>query len=1034
MFKTGATLRILILLTALGISGQAYSNDLPFVITGSSPYCGGANATVNYDGTAFTFTAGNTFIVELSDATGSFAAPTLIGTLSTTDAEGSIPIIFPTSASGTDYLVRIVSTNPAITGTDNGSPLTITPAIFPAVTILSSPNAPLCNSHSATINASPTGGGTSPGYSWTRNGVPVGTNSPTYAATNFNNGDAIVVTMTSNASCAMPGAVQSNTITIIQNTIVAPTVAIIGPPVICQGSNPTFTANITNGGTTPFFQWKKNSINVGLNSSTYSDNALVSGDVITCSMTSSRECVSVSTVISNTINVTVTPLVTPAITITADPSGSVGTGSVVYVPSTTSNGGPSPSYEWKRNGAVVSGATSNVYVANATTNDEIVVTVTSNANCAQPLTATSNTVTLSVDPNKTRAGHSWETRASQVLGSTIIRSNASGFAMGGSINKIYIGVGFNMVGASVNKRKDFWEYDPATDVWTQKADFGGEARYNAIGFSIGTKGYIGGGVGVSNTRKDFWEYNQANNTWLQRSDIPGQVREQAFSFALNGKGYVGGGYAAGLGDLKDFYEFDPGSNAWTPKAEFGGGKRMGSAAFSIESQGKGFVAGGYSSSNNTWFKDFWAYDQANNTWIKRADMPGSPRTRPTGFALAGNGYVGLGNSSNGYEGQFYQYTMSTNSWSAKPYYPGPASQNFGTGVTLNNRAYVYKDGTWIEYNLFSVSPFPSKICTTENIPISFDASGFPFAPGTTFSTEISVLQNFSTKTILATSLTNTINTLIPVSVASQTYYFRVVSSSPVMSSLTESITITNLPSNHTVTADNGLSVCKDVAVTFRSNLTGTGFQWYKNNTPVGADATSYVESVLANNDVITADKIYTIGCSEPVGVGSVPVTMTIREPPKPTVTVTQPNTLSSTSAVAYQWYKDGEQILNAKSQTYTMTTSGVYKVRISDATGCFTFSDNLPNAFTGLGEDVFSGLVSTYPNPVAGEMTLEVSEDLVAKGCDYSILNELGQAVVGTQKASRMNRISFAGRSPGLYMVRLSVDGATVVRRIMKLE
>ena len=23
--------------------------------------------------------------------------------------------------------------------------------------------------------------------------------------------------------------------------------------------------------------------------------------------------------------------------------------------------------------------------------------------------------------------------------------------------------------------KDFWEYDPATDVWTQKADFGGPA-------------------------------------------------------------------------------------------------------------------------------------------------------------------------------------------------------------------------------------------------------------------------------------------------------------------------------------------------------------------------------------------------------------------------------------------------------------------------------------------------------------------------------------------------------------------------------
>ena len=29
----------------------------------------------------------------------------------------------------------------------------------------------------------------------------------------------------------------------------------------------------------------------------------------------------------------------------------------------------------------------------------------------------------------------------------------------------------------VTSLKDFWEYDPATNIWTQKADFGGTARY-----------------------------------------------------------------------------------------------------------------------------------------------------------------------------------------------------------------------------------------------------------------------------------------------------------------------------------------------------------------------------------------------------------------------------------------------------------------------------------------------------------------------------------------------------------------------------
>ena len=44
------------------------------------------------------------------------------------------------------------------------------------------------------------------------------------------------------------------------------------------------------------------------------------------------------------------------------------------------------------------------------------------------------------------------------------------------------------------KYKDFWEYDPAANTWTQKADFGGTARYGAVGFSIGSKGYIGTGL------------------------------------------------------------------------------------------------------------------------------------------------------------------------------------------------------------------------------------------------------------------------------------------------------------------------------------------------------------------------------------------------------------------------------------------------------------------------------------------------------------------------------------------------------------
>lgn len=72
-----------------------------------------------------TFTAGNIYSVELSDATGSFASPTIIGTLASTANTGTINFTFPAgTAAGTLYLMRVVSDSPAVTGTDS-APFTI---------------------------------------------------------------------------------------------------------------------------------------------------------------------------------------------------------------------------------------------------------------------------------------------------------------------------------------------------------------------------------------------------------------------------------------------------------------------------------------------------------------------------------------------------------------------------------------------------------------------------------------------------------------------------------------------------------------------------------------------------------------------------------------------------------------------------------------------------------------------------------------------------------------------------------------------
>ncbi len=94
----------------------------------------------------------------------------------------------------------------------------------------------------------------------------------------------------------------------------------------------------------------------------------------------------------------------------------------------------------------------------------------------------------------------------------------------------------------------------AQNTWIQKADFGGLARYGAVGFSIADKGYLGTGY-IGSYKKDFWQYDPATNTWTQKADFGGTTRYGAIGFSIADKGYLGAGYDGNL--RKDFWEYDP---------------------------------------------------------------------------------------------------------------------------------------------------------------------------------------------------------------------------------------------------------------------------------------------------------------------------------------------------------------------------------------------------------------------------------------------------------------------------------------------
>lgn len=114
-----------VLITATAGASASISTDNSFA-PGNWCYDDVVSGNIGFVATG-TFTSGNVFTAELSDASGSFASPTTIGTLPSTSS-GSLTIPVTISAgtlAGTGYRIRVNSSAPSAIGTDNGTDLVI---------------------------------------------------------------------------------------------------------------------------------------------------------------------------------------------------------------------------------------------------------------------------------------------------------------------------------------------------------------------------------------------------------------------------------------------------------------------------------------------------------------------------------------------------------------------------------------------------------------------------------------------------------------------------------------------------------------------------------------------------------------------------------------------------------------------------------------------------------------------------------------------------------------------------------------------
>jgi hypothetical protein len=491
---------------------------------------------------------------------------------------------------GTTYYYRIRPANPCAIITNSNVITVTTMACCTLIADAGSNQTIMCTT---TIGGSPSAssGTASYTYNWSpAAGVSnTAAANPTIALTSTTTFTLIVtdatgcidtsnVTITVTPGLAAPIATAADTITTTSFYANWDTVAGATNYFIDVATDPTFTS----------FVGIYNNLSVG-NDSIYAISGLLCDSTYYFRIRASNPCD--TSLNSNTIAVTTAP----CCGLIADAGVDQNVSCIVTIGgSPTATGGVSPyTYSWSPSAGL-----NNATIANPDASPNATTTYTVTVTDANGCTDT-NTVTLTV---LACISDTWCRKAD--LGG-LARRGAVGFSIG---NKGYIGTGGN----GVVIYQDFWEYDPATNAWTQKANYLGGPRWFATGFSIGTKGYIGTGqtsTGSLAASQDFYEYDPTTNLWTQKANYLGGQRVAPCGFATATKGYIGTGYDPVSGSyMQDFYEYNPATNTWIPRNSLPGPARYVAVGFSIN--GIGYLGTGW---NGADVGDFYSFNPATNT-------------------------------------------------------------------------------------------------------------------------------------------------------------------------------------------------------------------------------------------------------------------------------------------------------------------------------------------------------------------------------------------------------------------------------------
>jgi len=402
--------------------------------------CPAGTFNVTYNA-SYNFNAGNVFTAQLSDASGSFAAPVAIGSVTANGLTGAIAVTIPAGTTlGTGYRIRVIATSPAYTSPDEFVNIHIIGGIT-APTFTS--NSPICVGDNIVLTGTNTSSVTPVSYSITGPGS-FSTNA--LGATIANAGTINSGNYTASVSHnGCPAA--TTTIAVAVNSTIPPAPTATSNSPLCSGATLNISASSTASPVTYRITGPQGFVATTQNASIPNININKAGYYyITDTLNGCRSP-------KDSIFITVNQSVTTTINIAATPGDTVCVGSGFTFTSTSTNGGNNPRYQWRiidplLGDTAVVGASSSTWGSPTLTSGDIVYCILqSNGQCLTDPLDTSNKipvtilqsstpqVTITASPGDTLALGSSVTFSSSVVsgGQTTYQWYVNGHAVAGDI-------------------------------------------------------------------------------------------------------------------------------------------------------------------------------------------------------------------------------------------------------------------------------------------------------------------------------------------------------------------------------------------------------------------------------------------------------------------------------------------------------------------------------------------------------------------------------------------------------------------------